>query len=185
MRNRIAFEAIEEGASDLVFIDADIAWEPATLLRLLSYDAPIVGGIMPTTTEEFGKVKYPFRALTPNHLRLEEDGLVEVQGLPTAFLRIRRDALIDLASKAPKASMSGYDKLVPVLFDYSLRPYGQDGSLTHAGEDFHFCEVARENGYRIMLDPYLRLLHMKDVMLEGALADGLTRKETPPEDDDV
>jgi hypothetical protein len=181
IRNRIVAEAIQHEVDDLVFIDSDIGYEPQTLVRLLTHDVPIVGGVMPTPTEEFGQKKFPFRPLgNVGHLVLE-NGLAKVAGLPTAFLRIRGDALREMATRAPTVWTKGVDHPVPLLFDYTLQPIGPGGSMVHAGEDFSFCIWAMEQGWYIHLDPYLRLWHLKDVLVGGAMVDEFTEADELPD----
>lgn len=184
IRNRIVQEALDLEVTDLVFIDGDIAWGDDMLVRLLAWDTPIVGAVMPTTTSTFGKKKYPFRSLTQGYLQVQ-DGLVEVEGLPTAFLRIRRDALKVLADAVDKVVIGSNEEqmVVPRLFDYSVQPFHEGRTNTHAGEDFTFCVLARNYGFKVMLDPYIKLGHMKDVIVEGALADELAEAPEPPAQD--
>jgi hypothetical protein len=178
MRNRIAAEALSLGATDLVFIDSDIGWNPKYFLQLLSHDVGIVGAVMPTTDKrsEDG-MKFPFRPLD-GKLSMESNGLAKVEALPTAFLRIRHDALQRLSELAPQvytAINEGQVAKVARLFNYDTLPYGPAGEPMHTGEDFSFCNFARENGEDIWLDPNIPLTHFKQQGLYGSLGNYLAR----------
>src|SRR5579863_1793026 len=44
-RNGILSVFRESEATDLVFIDSDIAWEPESFLKLVAHDVPLVAGV--------------------------------------------------------------------------------------------------------------------------------------------
>jgi hypothetical protein len=171
LRNRIVQEALDNGATDLVFIDGDINWDAKDLLRLLRHDADIVAAVMPTnSTRTVSGKTFPFRPLDGKVIL--RDNLAEVEAVPTAFLRITAKALRDLSSKAEMVYMStdhGGVMQAPVLFTYRQLPIGPEGKMMMTGEDFSFCHFARENGYRIYIDPYIGLGHMKSIVLTGTL----------------
>jgi hypothetical protein len=173
LRNRIVQEAIDNGATDLVFIDSDISWDAEDLKRLLSHDVDIVAGVMPTNSNRTVSGKtFPFRPLDGKVIL--RDNLIEVEAVPTAFLRISGDALRHLASKSQQVYMSadnGGVMMAPALFNYATLPIGPDGKLMMAGEDFSFCHFAREWGCKIYVDPHVRLGHMKSIVLTGTLAE--------------
>src|SRR5262245_57019935 len=51
VRNRLASEALAEGFEELMWIDADIAFHPASVERLRAHGLPIVCGLYPTKVE--------------------------------------------------------------------------------------------------------------------------------------
>jgi GT2 family glycosyltransferase len=171
LRNRIVREAIDHDATDLVFIDSDINWNAQDLKRLLEHDVDIVAGVMPTnSTRTVSGKTFPFRPL--NGKVILRDNLIEVEAVPTAFLRIRGNALRDLADKSEQVYMAadnGGVMMAPALFKYATLPLGPDGQLMMTGEDFSFCHFAREHGYKIYADPSIRLGHMKSIVLTGTL----------------
>lgn len=178
MRNRIASEALSLGASDLVFIDSDIAWQPEYLMQLLKHDVGIVGAVMPTSDRrsEDG-MKFPFRPLD-GKLAMEDNGLAKAEALPTAFLRIRQDALTRLSALAPQvytAINDGQLARVARLFDYATLPYGPEGQPMHTGEDFSFCQFAWDNGETVWVDPNIPLTHFKTQALYGSLGNAIAR----------
>ena len=97
-RNFLVRNFLESDCTDLVFLDADVAWPPEALVELLRYDRDVVAGLYPlkSRTENF-----PVRLL-PDKVWAEVDGLLEVESVPTGFLRIRRSVLERMAGVAPK-----------------------------------------------------------------------------------
>src|SRR5262249_50897991 len=79
-------------------------------------------------------------------------GPVEVDYAGTGFLLIRRDVIESLAKTV--LHYEGPDGRVPCLYN---TPIHNDG---FESEDYHFCRLAREAGYKIILDPSVRLGHI-------------------------
>src|SRR6266404_2913402 len=50
-RNTILAAFRKSKATDLMFIDSDIGWEPPDLLRVLNYDVPLVAGVYPRKSD--------------------------------------------------------------------------------------------------------------------------------------
>ena len=81
----------QEEYTDFVFLDYDLTWKPEDLLRLLSVDVDIVGGVYPF---KIPVESYPARLRTESGTTavLTEQGLIDAWLVPTGFMRIRRQA---------------------------------------------------------------------------------------------
>lgn len=172
LRNRIVQEAMENEATDLVFIDGDINWKPEDLLKLLRHEVDIVAAVMPTNSSKTisGKT-FPFRPLN-GKLSVNDAGLAEVEAVPTAFLRISGEALRKLSGVVPNVYISadhGGVMKAPAMFDYKILPIGPDNQLMMSGEDFSFCHLARSQSIPIYIDVTISLGHMKDIVLSGSV----------------
>lgn len=147
-RNEIAHRFLASSCTDLVFIDADVSWRPEQVLELLEYDCTLVGGVYPYRREDKGD-SMPVRFLggkAPVH------GLLEVEGLPTGFLRIDRTVVETLARTAWKfPSREGGD--VPVLFERTLE------GETRYGGDIAFCRKWRAAGGQVHAAYEMTLTH--------------------------
>lgn len=134
----------------LFWIDADIEFEPEHVAALWNMNADISCGVyaMKKRDEQW------FAAWKDGKLVKDLDqfkGPTEVDYCGTGFLLIKREVIETLASKVP--SWEGANGPVPALF---LTPI-HNGCLE--SEDYHFCRIAREAGYKIMMDPSVRLGH--------------------------
>ena len=84
-RNKLVQQFLASEATDLIFLDADISWEPWSLTQLLKHDVGIVAGV------------YPFKNDIENYpvflkeSRVDKDGLINVHYAPTGFMRIKRE----------------------------------------------------------------------------------------------
>jgi hypothetical protein len=129
------------GSSSIVFVDADISWQPGVLTRLAIRSEPVIGGTYRPKQEcERYFIRGPVEAV---------GGLYRVGGLPGGFLKVDRSAF--LAIKAEAYECEGL-----TLNDYF--PIGINKGV-YWGEDYGFCRLWREAGGTVWLDPSIQLRH--------------------------
>ena len=148
-RNCVVREFMNSDCTDLVFLDADVSWEDDALIQLCRYDCAVVGGVYPYRRK--GKEdSLPVRPLLGNG-KLPPDGLIEVEGAPTGFLRIKRHVLKELMEKSDIYETETGP--VPIIFERTF----EDG--IRWGGDLEFCRKWRKLGGQIFIAPELRLGH--------------------------
>ena len=147
-RNDIVRLAIEEDFDDLIFIDSDVEWNPEWVFKLLEYKEDVVGGVYPKKTDE---PQFPVHALKDG-MKLEENGLIEVNGLPTGFLKISRDALKKVWDASTESQNEG--RTCRMVFDIQV----QDGQLV--SEDIVFCRKWQDLGGKVFVDPTMTCNHV-------------------------
>jgi hypothetical protein len=130
-RNTGVHRAREADADFLLFLDSDMVFPPTTLLRLLLLKKDIVGAT-------YTKRVAPFEILgtkLPDQPTLLAGDLLEMQRMPTGCLLI---------------NMRVFDKLAKPYFRFDVDAQGQI-----VGEDYVFCDRAREAGFQIWCDAVL------------------------------
>lgn len=146
-RNQLAHDFMESDCDRLVFIDADVSWEPGSVCKLAAHDKDFVGGAYRFKADDEG---YPVGWLDNPEL-WAEDGLLEVASLPGGFLCLTRHVFETLADP---------DRLYQhhqfTGFGYFHAPI-TGGRLY--GEDTAFCADWRAKGGKVWLDPELSLSH--------------------------
>lgn len=160
-RNRLVRDFLETDCEQLVFLDTDVFWNENDLKKLIDYQADIVAGIYPYRSEE---EEFPVKPLPGE--RWAVGGLVEVEGVPTGFLKIRRRVLETLYHTVSKhrSRDDGYGrKLIPVIFERTLN------GLSRRGGDYEFCRKAREAGFKIYVDPLMQLGHQGTKLWTGCV----------------
>jgi predicted O-methyltransferase YrrM len=163
-RNSIVRDFLESDCTDLVFLDSDVTWEPEGLVRLCSRDVDIVGGVYPYRRE--GGENMPVRLMDGGEVR---DGLREVEGLPTGFMKIRRHVLEEMAARAPWY----FDKIYPTALVFN-RSEPDDGHNRWGG-DLDFCRRWREMGGKLYAEDEIRLGHVAKVIVYDSLGAHLRR----------
>lgn len=147
-RNEIFSHAIEQQVDDLVFIDSDQDWKPEYFIQILSHDVDIIGGVVPGKNDQ---VSYNPKALESG-FKIDENGLVEVKGVGTGFMRISKRALELMWSKS--APYFYEHKQGRSVFEAKVI----DGHMV--GEDIGFCFKWRDLGEKVYIDPAITCGHI-------------------------
>lgn len=167
-RNSIVREFLETDCTDLVFLDSDVSWEPESLIELCTAriePLDIAGGVYPYRRN--GVMDVPVLGLEGAEPR--QDGLIEVKGLPTGFMRIRRPVLDRLRATSPSFRNKAGD-VVPLIFERTIN----DG--IRYGGDIGFCLKVREQGGRCYALAEVRLGHVTKSIRWGSYASSMRLK---------
>lgn len=148
-RNQIAQDFLDSDADKLVFVDADVSWEPGAIIKLATHDADFVGGAYRLKQEPEA---YPVGWLALDEL-WAKNGLLEVESVPGGFMCLTRDVFARLRDAHPDRGYTHYQFSGHAYFHAPVK----DGRLY--GEDTAFCHEYREAGGKVWLDPELNLSH--------------------------
>lgn len=168
-RNGVVREFLNTEGTDLVFVDADVGFPAENLLRLVQHDADVVAGVYPKKGDPEFPV-WPLPGLRDPTLA----GLVEVEGAPTGFMRIRR-AVLEKFEKAFKHRQfygQGQTEGRPYTIIFER--------LYEAGHrwsgDYGFCRKWRVMGGKIYVDPEMEFEHVGPNAWKGRLGDHWRRE---------
>jgi predicted O-methyltransferase YrrM len=163
-RNSIVRDFLESDCTDLMFLDSDVTWEPKDLVQLCSRDVDIVGGVYPYRRE--GGQNMPVRMMAEAQI---VDGLMEVEGLPTGFMKIKRHVLETMAAAAPWF----FDKIYPTALVFNRSQ--PDEHHNRWGGDLDFCRRWREMGGKLYAEAEITLGHVAKVVIWDSLGAHLRR----------
>lgn len=149
-RNRLTRDFLNSDCTDMVFLDADVGWLANDFIKLLAYDRDVVAGVYP---KKHGDDTYPVK-LFPGAQWSDADGLIEVEGVPTGFLRIRRQVMARLAEVSER-----YNAKNDQAFGTACIFERQIHNGTRWGGDYVFCKKWRALGGKIYIDPTMRFEH--------------------------
>ena len=142
-------------ATHLMFIDADIGWEPWHLLVLLNRDVDVIGGLYPMKT-------MPIKWVVNGFTGAEEgpDGLQEVSKAGTGFLLMKRQ-VFDKLNSHPAVKPFKNDIGIDVKYDANMKTYFDTAIRQNRlySEDWTFCENWRDLGGKIWVDKRVLLRH--------------------------
>lgn len=168
-RNQLCADFRASDCDRMVFIDADVSWEPGALLKLAAHPVDVVGGAY---RYKRAAEDYPVRWIAGELWADPETGLLEVAAVPGGFLAISRAALDKLEAQHPNRAYTHEGRAFHGFFH---APIG-DGCIW--GEDTAFCNDWREAGGKVWLDPELTLTHSGGVNnYQGHIGDWLRRRE--------
>jgi predicted O-methyltransferase YrrM len=164
-RNSLVHDFLASSCDDLVFLDADIGFQSADLIRILNHDRDVVGGVYPKKSDID---QYP--AWLPDGPRWsDKDGLLEAIGFCTGFMRIRRAVLEKMAAESPEYIAAGGAKIREVFRREII-----DG-VRNSG-DIAFCRRWRAMGGKVFVDPSCYLEHRGQKTWAGTLGSYLRRQ---------
>ena len=156
-RNILAAKFLSNPTSThLMFIDADIGWEPWHLLALLNHDVDIIGGLYPMKTLP---IKWCVNAVAGAEEK--PNGLTEVSKTGTGFMLIRR-SVFDKMNQHPSVRPFRNDVNLPVELDQYLRNYidTEVRDERYLSEDWTFCANWRDLGGKVWVDRRVLLRHV-------------------------
>jgi hypothetical protein len=144
-------------STHLMFIDADIGWEPWHLLVMLDAQKDVIGGLYPMKSLP---IKWCVNGIPGQPEPGPEDNLIEVSKTGTGFMLIKRDVFEKLdahpATKPFKNDIGldpALDPYMKTYFDTAVR----EGR--YYSEDWTFCENWRDIGGQVWVDKRVLLRH--------------------------
>ena len=166
-RNNMCDQFLEDpDATDLFFLDSDMAWDPRGFVSMCMLPDPVVGGSYPvkngwdnwTSLPQFKEVDGVPR-LSGRQLS-DGSALVEAHVLAGGFLRIKREVLEkykehfpDLWYREPSTRPDEPERRYTQFF----AAYNEDHQFI--GEDHYFSKRLREMGIPMMIFPNVTIAH--------------------------
>ena len=179
-------------ATHLMFIDADIAFRPEYVHRMLAFDQDIVAGMYPVKNIDWPRVQGNYVAGMPeeklreaglNYVGLpcagaereERDGFVTGAYAGTGFKLIKRSVIERMIAAYPETKYQ-VAQTFPRPKTHSNNQYALFECMidkmtgVYLSEDFAFCHLWRKLGGKIWLDTQSRLTHIGTYKYEGTPA---------------
>lgn len=172
-RSQAASYLLESDNTHLMFFDDDMAWQPELVSRLLSFNLDIVG------------VPYRQKVMQRGYnMRVEEqkgfermDGepsLFGVHDLATGLLLIKREVFEALSDKVDWIKGNESANKIGMFFRHRVvddKIANPDGEKAYMSEDFSFCKLARENGFKIWAYIDAQTAHVGNISFVGNYVD--------------
>jgi hypothetical protein len=200
-RNYLVDEFLRSECTHLMFIDADIGFDPQDVIALSvladeEKDMEIVCGPYPKKSISWEKIKravdqgfadenpqtleryvgdYVFNPVSgAGHIAINKP--VEVLEGGTGFMCVTRSAFEKYAAAYPEFSYRP-DHVRTAHFDGSREIMAyfdcviDEETKRYLSEDYMFCQWARKAGIKVWMCPWMRLTHMGSYMFGGSLVD--------------
>ena len=191
-RNTLAYDFLDSDATHLMFIDADITFNPADIVRMVNADKDIICGLYPKkeinwkTVEQAVKSGVEYQDL-PNYtgsfvVNLVDDVAqatgdindpMEIDNGGTGFMLIKRNVFETLKPTVPTytndmiliVDKNPIKKIIHEFFATSI----DEVSNRLLSEDYHFCKIARQAGFKVYAAPWANLTHSGTYNFSGTL----------------
>lgn len=158
-RNKLASQALLSGAETLLFIDADIGFDPRDALRLLARPEPVLAGIYPKKARL--ELSSQFAASVEGVVfGRESEGLYPLRYAATGFLKIRVDVLKRMIQELnlPHCDTRWGAGIWP-FFQPLIIPHDDGPGFHYLGEDWAFSHRLAQIGITPLADTSIRLWH--------------------------
>ena len=180
----------DKSSTHLMFIDADIEFEPDSIIRMLAMDKDVIAGAYPKKTINWDQVR---RAAEQGKTDLAEYGAdyainlkvqpgtnkvrtsmgaVEVLDASTGFFIVKREAIEQMVEAHPELHYkndssidSKFNPYCYALWDTMIDPEDR----RYLSEDYTFCRRHQKLGGEIWVDPNTKLNHVGSFTFNGNL----------------
>lgn len=154
-----ASKALADGFDQLLFVDADVMFDPVDAVRLLCLSDPVVAGVYASKKMGNGRLNVHFDpAIGKVHFGPKADRLYPALKVGAGFLRIKTDVLDRMRAQLqlPLCRMAedyGWPFFMPF--------HGPEGGeQRYYAEDYAFCKRLEACGIPLMIDTSFRLYHI-------------------------
>jgi len=195
IRNSIVAEFLSNPTyTHLLWIDADIGFEPDQIFRLIMTDRDVCGGVYPlkriawpaegvpagTTEEQFNDryTHYPFNPVPGKSP--DKEGFIEVLDLPTGMMLIKREVLLKMIEAYPNLQykadfMLGLENIADQIdnFHYRFFDVMTEENGRYLSEDYAFCRRWQAIGGTVWADIQSKLSHTGSHVYQGNFLKGL------------
>jgi len=179
-RNNIADIFMNSDCSHLLFIDADIGFDPEDVFKLLSHDLDVVCGGYPAKLLDWGSIHQAARRGVPpqdlpkyaspyiyNRVNMSPQfgDLIEVRESGTGFMMIKREVFEKLSDVVATYTANQFDNVGKLNKEY-FSTMIEDGILI--SEDYFFCRKWRSIGGKVYVDRSIKLNHIGSYVFQSS-----------------
>jgi hypothetical protein len=191
-RNSLAYDFLNTDATHLMFIDADIGFNPQDVVSMVKADKDIICGIYPKKEINWYTVAQAVaKGVDPKNLHnytgsfvvnlvggaAEQEGKLyepmQIENGGTGFMLIKRAVFEALKDKVPTytndmmliTEQTAQKKVIHEFFDTSI----DEETNRLLSEDYHFCKLARKHGVKVYAAPWVNLVHSGTYNFSGQL----------------
>lgn len=192
-RNSLAHDFLQTDCTHLMFIDADIGFNPTDILPMIHSNKDIICGIYPKKEINWPLVSQAVRNEVPdNELHRYTGAFVlntvdssteargnlyaplEIANGGTGFMLIKREVFQTLADKVPEYHNDIFlstdnHKQVKIIKEFFATSIDKSSGNRLLSEDYHFCKIAREAGFKVWAAPWAQLAHCGTYIFNGGL----------------
>lgn len=158
-RNQLIREFLEGDYTHLMWIDADVGFDPRAIVKLIGHGKDVVGGVYPMKCVP---IEWPYEPLPGE----QTTSLHRAKILPGGFMLCTRKAVQKVADAAPWYwhYMGGMRYKTAHVMDLTL----EDNTLL--GEDVILCRKFQQAGFDVWVDPDIAFSHTGKFEWRGNLA---------------
>jgi len=192
-RNSLAYDFLASDCTHMMFIDADIGFNPSDILAMINANKDIICGIYPKKEIDWVQVNRAVKAGVPpqelhkhtgafvvnlvNDATKAEgrtDEAIQIANGGTGFMLIQRKVFEGLLGKVPTYMNDMFlavdqERKPKVIHEFFATSIDATSGNRLLSEDYHFCKIARDQGYTVWAAPWANLVHCGAYNFSGQL----------------
>ena len=178
-RNILTAQFMKSDKDYLLFIDADVEFEPECPLRMVVAQKDVVSTPYRVKTNDPDVVRYTTTVPDNENVKVLPGGLVELTRGPSGMMLIHRRVFETLQKNRPDLEIQAHQHVD--LFPEGFKIFSfwdcvfKDGKWT--GDDIAFCNLATENGFKLYANIESTMVHHGGYGYKGRFGDGLINKD--------
>lgn len=165
-RAYLAAKFLQGDYTHIMWIDADVGFDPRAIVNLVNHKKDIVGGVYPVKSIPMW---FPYEPIGDP----DNTGLQRAKSLPGGFLLVSRKAMQAVADSVPMFRIDHQSETITAPNIYQMEH--RDSGLL--GEDVMFCERARKLGFDLWVDTNIDFVHVGMFEWGGNLAKRLAQEK--------
>ena len=186
-RNLLTCGFLDSGFDYMLFVDADVEFQPEAVARMLVPKKDII--CTPYRVKE-ESIKYAVKFKDPDFIKIEPFDLVEIDEGPAGLMMIHRKVFERLMDKHPELKINFdeptrkkmnkeigaiEDAIDRYMYNFWDTTFGLDTG-EWKGEDLAFCNRATEAGFKIYANLDSGTTHHGSWGFQGKFGDSLVKK---------
>jgi hypothetical protein len=192
-RDSLTHDFLNTECTHLMFIDSDIGFNPQDILPMIGANKDIICGLYPRKEIDWFQVEQAVKNGVPATQLHDHTGVfvmntvdgsanveaslsqpLEISNGGTGFMLINRRVFEGLADKVPEYNGDMFlavdterkPRVIKQFFDTSIDTESDNRLLS---EDYHFCKIARQAGFKVWAAPWAQLSHTGSYTFSGHL----------------
>jgi hypothetical protein len=195
-RNSLAHDFLATDCTHMMFIDADIGFNPADIIKMINANKDIICGIYPKKEIDWVQVTNAVnKGVLPHELKNHTgafvvnlvddaksaegaiDAPIQIANGGTGFMLIQRKVFETLIGKVPTYNNDMFlavdtERKIKVINEFFATSIDKKSGNRLLSEDYHFCKIAREQGFTVWAAPWAQLQHCGSYIFSGQLPKG-------------
>lgn len=172
-RNILTAMFVASDCTHLMFIDADIEFQPEDIIRALAHDKDIIAGAYPKKALPVQyALNFKFVDKEKRKIRVE-NGAAEVLDASTGFFMIKRRVVEKMMAQHPELHYKNDSNIDPSLNQYCYALFDtilDKRDNRYLSEDYCFCRRWQDLGGEIWIDLNTKLNHVGSYTFEGDIS---------------
>ena len=180
-RNSLANTFLNSDCSHLMFIDADIGFDPEDVFKLLDHNKDVVCGGYPVKLIDWESIRNAAMSGCPaSNLKdfsspyvynrvpdtKKQNNLIEVIEAGTGFMMIKKKVFEKLSKIVPEYYSNQFGKSAGKKIKEFYSTSIEDNILL--SEDYYFCRLWRKQGGKIFIDTSIKLQHIGNYVFDSS-----------------